>query len=50
MPPPPGGHEHSAAENEPPPLLGSWRNINIVVLAWLAILIFLFYEFTEYFS
>jgi len=35
---------------EPPPILGSWRNVNLVVLFWLALLIFLFYEFTEYFS
>ena len=34
----------------PPPILGSWRNVNIVVLAWLAILISLFYAFTRYFS
>jgi hypothetical protein len=36
--------------NEPPPILGSWRNLNIVVLAWLAFLILLFYAFTQYFS
>ncbi len=42
---------HSGAdENEPPPILGNWRNVNLVVLAWLALLIFLFYKFTEYFS
>jgi hypothetical protein len=35
---------------EPPPILGRWRNVNIVVLAWLAILIALFYAFTRYFS
>jgi len=36
--------------NEPPPILGSWRNLNIVVLVWLAFLILLFYAFTRYFS
>jgi hypothetical protein len=35
---------------EPPPILGRWRNVNLVVLLWLALLIFLFYEFTQYFS
>jgi hypothetical protein len=35
---------------EPPPILGRWRNMNAVVLAWLAILILLFYAFTQYFS
>jgi hypothetical protein len=34
----------------PPPILGSWRNVNIVVLAWLAVLIAIFYAFTRYFS
>jgi hypothetical protein len=36
--------------NEPPPILGSWRNLNTVVLVWLAFLILLFYGFTRYFS
>jgi len=35
---------------EPPPILGRWRNLNIVVLCWLAFLILLFYAFTQYFS
>ena len=35
---------------EPPPVLRSWRNLNIAVLVWLALLIALFYAFTEYFS
>jgi len=35
---------------EPPPILGRWRNINIVVLVWLSFLIALFYAFTRYFS
>lgn len=37
-------------DSEPPPILGRWRNVNIVVLVWLAVLIALFYAFTEYFS
>jgi hypothetical protein len=37
-------------EHEPPPILGRWRNLNIVVLGWLALLIFLFYRFTQYFA
>jgi hypothetical protein len=36
--------------NEPPPILGSWRNLNILVLAWLVFLIVVFYCFTRYFS
>jgi hypothetical protein len=36
--------------SEPPPILGRWRNVNLVVLAWLALLIILFYAFVEYFS
>jgi hypothetical protein len=35
---------------EPPPILGSWRNLNLLVLGWLAILILLFYGFTRYFA
>jgi hypothetical protein len=35
---------------EPPPILGRWRNVNVVVLVWLAFLIGLFYAFTRYFS
>jgi len=35
---------------EPPPILGSWRNLNILVLAWLAVLIALSYAFTRYFA
>ena len=37
-------------EGEPPPILGNWRNVNTVVLLWLAFLIGLFYAFTRYFS
>ncbi|HYA16041.1 MAG TPA: hypothetical protein VEF06_01175 [Bryobacteraceae bacterium] len=37
-------------DTEPPPILGRWRNVYLVVLAWLAFLILLFYAFTRYFS
>jgi hypothetical protein len=35
---------------EPPPFLGSWGNVYLVVVAWLAFLIALFYGFTRYFA
>jgi hypothetical protein len=35
---------------EPPPILGSWRNVYLATLAWLAFLILIFYGFTRYFS
>lgn len=54
MPPDVENHAgHTAAgqgEHEAPPFLGRWRNLYIVILVWLAVLIFLFYRFTEYFS
>lgn len=37
-------------DSEPPPILGRWRNVNIVVLIWLGFLIVLFYCFTVYFA
>ena len=37
-------------ESERPPILGRWRNLNIVVLCWLAFLILMMYGFTQYFS
>ncbi|HKW96741.1 MAG TPA: hypothetical protein VJN43_03360 [Bryobacteraceae bacterium] len=36
--------------DEPPPLLGSWPRVYILVLAYLALLILLFYAFTLHFS
>ena len=39
-----------AYDSEPPPMLGTWRNVYIVVLGWLALLILLFYAFTRYFA
>jgi hypothetical protein len=35
---------------EPPPFLGSWLNVYMFVLAWLALLIVLFWFFTRYFA
>jgi hypothetical protein len=40
----------STFDPEPPPVLGSWRNIYIAALLWLAFLIVLFYAFTRYFA
>lgn len=46
-----GGAAHAAVEHdERPPILGSWRNLYMVVLAWLTLLIVVFYFFTQYFS
>jgi hypothetical protein len=36
--------------DEPPPFLGTWRNVYIVVLAYLACVITLFYVFTRAFA
>jgi len=38
------------SEDEKPPILKSWRNIYIAVLANLILLIILFYLFEEHFS
>ena len=40
----------AAFDPEPPPVLGSWKNVYITVLVWLAFLIALFYGFTRYFA
>lgn len=34
---------------EPPPFLKTWRRVYLVVIAWLALLILLFYAFTRAF-
>jgi hypothetical protein len=39
-----------AYDSEPPPILRTWRNVYIFVLAWLALLIVFFYLFTRYFA
>jgi len=40
----------SDAEDSPPPILGSWRNVYIVVLAYLVLIIFLFHLFRKAFE
>jgi hypothetical protein len=35
---------------EPPPILGTWRNVYVTAIAWLAFLIVVLYGFTRYFS
>lgn len=35
---------------EPPPFLGTWPNVYRAVLAWLALVILVFYGFTRYFA
>jgi hypothetical protein len=37
-------------DSEPPPIMARWRNVYIFVLAWLGLLIGLFYAFTRYFA
>ena len=47
------GNERSAmndANNEPPPLLGTWRNLYIFVLVYLAVVILLFWLFTRHYA
>jgi hypothetical protein len=41
--------DSAAAREEPPPFGGSWRALYAVVLAWLGVLVVLFYLFTEAF-
>ncbi len=36
--------------DEPPPILGTWRRMYLVVLAYLSILIVLFFVFTRIFQ
>lgn len=38
------------AQDEAPPLLGSWRNLYVAVLAELAVLVLLFYALTRWAS
>ena len=42
--------ERGELPDEPPPFLGTWRNVYITVLGYLAALIFLFYLFTRAYS
>jgi len=48
-----GGVPHKSphqVEDEPPPILSSWRRIYVIVLVYLALLIFAFYIFTRVFD
>ena len=36
--------------DEPPPVLGTWPNVYRVVLAYLAVVIFLFWLFTKHYA
>jgi len=38
------------AEDPPPPILGTWRRMYMLVLIYLALLIFVFYIFTRVFD
>jgi hypothetical protein len=44
------GPARAPAPDQPPPFLGAWRRVYIAVLAYLALLIALFYAFTKAFS
>ncbi|HWS54199.1 MAG TPA: hypothetical protein VN228_08735 [Pyrinomonadaceae bacterium] len=45
----PAGQPPRKYEEEPPPFGGSWRALYGAVLAWLAVLVVLFYLFTRAF-
>jgi len=42
--------DRSEVPDDPPPFLGSWRNVYIAILIYLALLIASFYVFTQAFS
>ena len=42
--------DRSERSEEPPPFLGSWRRVYAAVIAWLALLILLFYGFSRRFA
>jgi hypothetical protein len=42
--------DREASREEAPPLLRTWRRLYFVVLAWLALLILLFYLFSRRFA
>ena len=44
----PADRDHTV--DEPPPFLGSWRNVYIAVLIYLALIIVSFYAFTRAFA
>ena len=40
-------HFHADQTEDPPPFLGSWRRVYLAVVAWLVILIAVFYLFAR---
>lgn len=42
--------DRSYMPDDPPPFLGSWRNVYLAILIYLALLIGSFYVFTQAFS
>jgi hypothetical protein len=42
--------DRSQMPDDPPPFLGSWRNVYLAILIYLALLIGSFYVFTQAFS
>jgi hypothetical protein len=42
--------EHKEIEDEPPPVLRTWSRAYMLVVAYLALLIVLFYLFTKHFA
>lgn len=43
-------HEKPDLENSKPPVLGSWRNMYLLVLGALALQIIIYYAITRYFA
>jgi hypothetical protein len=40
----------SQIPDEPPPILGTWPRVYVIVLVYLAVVIFAFYLFTVHFA
>ncbi len=43
-------NERSRQTDEPPPLMGTWRRLYFTVIAWLILLILVFYAFARRFT
>jgi hypothetical protein len=50
MPEPEAGQRAQKHDEEPPPFLGSWRNVYVAIVLYLAALIALFTLFTRSFN
>jgi hypothetical protein len=48
--PAPGEGGRRALPEEPPPIMGSWRRLYFLVVAWLVVLIAAFYLFARSFK